>query len=82
MPTDQILHLLISERDKLTRAIEALQGSSRRGTRRKTATPVPDAAPTPNRSRKRARWTPAMKLAASKRAKAAYAERMKAGKKR
>ena len=77
-----ILSLLIAERDKLTRAIEVLQGSSRRGTRRKTATAATDPASTPNRSRKRARWTPAMKLAASKRAKAAYAERMKAGKKR
>jgi hypothetical protein len=32
MPTEQILALLIAERDKLTRAIEALQGpTTRRG---------------------------------------------------
>jgi hypothetical protein len=30
MPIDQILYLLIAERDKLNRAIEALQGSSKR----------------------------------------------------
>ena len=30
MPTEHILALLIDERDKLNRAIEALQGSSRR----------------------------------------------------
>ncbi len=30
MPIDQILYLLIAERDKLNRAIEALQGSAKR----------------------------------------------------
>jgi hypothetical protein len=30
MPIDQILHSLIAERDKLNRAIEALQGAVRR----------------------------------------------------
>lgn len=30
MPVDHILHLLIAERDKLNRAIEALQGSAKR----------------------------------------------------
>ncbi len=30
MPTDQILNLLIQERDKLNRAIEALQGGAKR----------------------------------------------------
>lgn len=30
MPTDQIVALLIAERDRLTRAIEALQGPTRR----------------------------------------------------
>jgi hypothetical protein len=33
MPADHILDLLIAERDKLTRAIVALQGSPRRGGR-------------------------------------------------
>ena len=31
MPTDHILALLVAERDKLNRAIEALQGAKRRG---------------------------------------------------
>jgi hypothetical protein len=84
MPTDHILSLLVSERDKLTRAIEALQGTSRSGRPRKNATPATDSVPAPNHTtRKRPRWTPAMRRAASERAKAAYAERMKkAGKKR
>jgi len=30
MPTDQIITLLIAERDKLNRAIEALQGPSKK----------------------------------------------------
>ena len=84
MPTDHILSLLISERDKLTRAIEVLQGTARRGGRpHKNAMPTSDATPTPDHTPKRRRWTAAMKRAASVRAKAAYAERMKkAGKKR
>jgi hypothetical protein len=84
MPVDQILSLLITERDKLTRAIEVLQGTPRGGTRRKSAIPTLDATPTPNHTvRKRPRWTAAMRKAASVRSTAAYAERMKkAGKKR
>ena len=84
MPTDHILDLLITERDKLTRAIELLQGTARRGGRpRKSTIAAMDAAPTANHTRKRPKWTAAMKRAASERAKLAYAARMKkAGKKR
>lgn len=84
MPTDHILSLLITERDKLNRAIEVLQGTPRTAMQPKGATPSLDATPTPNHTvRKRPRWTPAMRRAASERAKSAYAERMKkAGKKR
>ena len=84
MPTEQILSLLIEERDRLNRAIEVLQGTSaRRNPRAARATPTLDATSTPNHARKRPRWTAAMRRAASVRAKAAYAERMKkAGKKR
>ena len=82
MPTDHILTLLISERDKLNRAIEALQGTTRRGTGRKTVSPTSDAEPTPNHTRKRRAWTPAMRLAAKRRAKAVWVRRRKeAGKK-
>jgi hypothetical protein len=83
MPVDQILSMLIAERDKLTKAIDVLQGAARTVTRMKKTMPATDAEPAPNHIRKRPRWTPAMKRAASVRAKAAYAERMKkAGKKR
>src|ERR1700728_2230263 len=56
MPTDQILTLLVSERDKLTRAIEALQGpTKRRGRPPKNvlAVPTPAAAPAPAKRKKR-----------------------------
>jgi hypothetical protein len=81
MPIDHILSILIEERTKIDLAIAALQGTSRAATSRKTTL---DAAPTPNHTtRKRPRWTPAMRRAASERAKVAYAERIKkAGKKR
>jgi hypothetical protein len=44
MPTEQILTLLIQERDKLSRAIEALQEPKRRG--RPPKNPVAVAGPT------------------------------------
>jgi hypothetical protein len=84
MQTDHILSLLISERDKLTRAIEVLQGASRGGRPSKSAMSTIDGAATTDhtRTRKRPRWTAAMRRAASERAKVAYAERMKKAKKR
>ena len=83
MPTDHILSLLISERDKLNRAIEALQGTPRSGRQRKNAPRTVEAAATTNHTRKRPRWTAAMRRAASERAKTAHAQRMKkTGKKR
>jgi hypothetical protein len=82
MPTDHILNLLVSERDKLTRAIEVLQGTPRRGGGpRKNVTPTIDAAPTPNHTPKRRRWTLAMKRAARERAKLVWAKKRKAAKK-
>jgi hypothetical protein len=83
MPTDHILSLLISERDKLTRAIDALQGTPRPGGRpRESAMAATEAAPTPNHKPKRRRWTVAMKLAAAERSKAMWAaKRRKAAKK-
>ena len=41
MPTDQILYLLIAERDKLNRAIEALQGRAKRRADRRKMRRVP-----------------------------------------
>ena len=83
MPIDHIFSLLITERDKLNRAIEALQGTPRSARKPKKATLATDATPTPNHTaRKRPRWSPAMRRAASERARAAHAERMKKAKKR
>ena len=81
MPTDHILALLIEERDKLTRAIEVLQGAPRTATQPKTVMPATDAAPTPNHTPKRRAWTPAMRLAAKRRAKAVWAKKRKAANK-
>ena len=83
MPTDHILSLLIDERNKIDRAIAALQGTPRSTTRRKTETPAAEATVSINHTRKRPRWTAAMRRSASERAKVAYAARMKkAAKKR
>ena len=83
MPTDHILTLLIEERTKIDRAIAALQGTPRAATPRKTETRGVETTVSTNSTRKRPRWTAAMRRAASERAKTAYAERMrKAGKKR
>ena len=81
MPVDQILSLLIAERDKLTKAIEVLRGTPRTVRQPKKAMPATDATPTKTRTRKRG-WTPAMKRAAAERAKAVWVRRRKqAGKK-
>jgi beta-lactamase class A len=83
MPTDQILSLLTEERDKIDQAIAALQGTSGAASPSNTATPAASTAQTTDHKPQRPVWTAAMRRAASERAKAAYAERMKkAGKKR
>jgi hypothetical protein len=85
MATDHILSLLIEERTKIDQAIAALRGTPRRGGRpRKNLPSTLETEPVPNSTvRKRPRWTPAMRRAASIRAKAAYAKRQAgAGKKR
>jgi len=82
MPVDHILSLLIKERDKLTRAIEVLQGTSHDGRPRKDAAPATDASPTPNHARKRPRWTAAKRRAAAERAKAVWVRRRKAAAKK
>ena len=75
MPTDHILALLISERDKLNRAIEALQGSAtRRGRPAKNATtPTPTIAP----KKKPKRQSAARRKAQAERMKAYWAEKRK-----
>jgi hypothetical protein len=61
MPTDHIIALLIQEKDKLNRAIEALQGPVKRpGRPPKTAT-APVAAPEPAAAPKKRTFTAAQR---------------------
>jgi len=56
MQTEQILALLVAERDRLSRAIEALQGSAKgRGRLPKAEAPVQAASTQPNRNAHSAR---------------------------
>jgi hypothetical protein len=77
MQTDEIVGLLVAERDRLNRAIEALQGSTaRRGrTPRSTAGPTP--AVTKGPKRKRRGMNAAQRKAQSARMKAFWAARKK-----
>ncbi|MGD0295667.1 MAG: hypothetical protein ABSE86_01040 [Bryobacteraceae bacterium] len=77
MPTEHIIALLIAERDKLNRAIEALQGPiKRRG--RPPKNPVAAAAPPPALpAKKRKGLSAAARKAQSQRVKAYWAARRK-----
>jgi hypothetical protein len=84
MPTDHILALLIAERDKLNRAIDALQGPVKRRGRspKNPATPsavlvTADTLSAPIPKKKRPRWTAAKRKAAAERAKAVWVRRRK-----
>jgi hypothetical protein len=89
MPTDHILALLIAERDKLNRAIEALQGpTKRRGRPPKNPpsvemtyavahTPAPGSA-TPAPARKKRHFSAAQRAAASARMRLRWASKRKA----
>jgi len=89
MPTEQILTLLIAERDKLNRAIEALQGPLRRRGRppknpyavitAPTATAAPTASTTPANNGRRG-MSAAARKAQSTRMKALWAKRRKEAK--
>jgi len=76
MPTEHIIALLIAERDKLNRAIEALQGSAkRRG--RPPQNPLLAAAPV---AKKRKRQSAARRKAQAERMKAYWAAKRKKAK--
>jgi hypothetical protein len=81
MPTEQIIALLISERDKLNRAIEVLMGSAkRRGRPLKDplmAIAAPAAAPV---AKKRKRQSAARRKAQAVRMKAYWAAKRKKAK--
>jgi hypothetical protein len=75
MPIEQIVSMLVAERDRLNRAIEALQGGSKRsGGPAKNSTSV---APGPAAGRRRKPMSAAQKKAHSERMKAFWAERRK-----
>ena len=76
MPTEHIISALISERDKLNRAIEVLQGTAkRRGRPPQDAAIVPAVAPAP--VRKRRRQSTARRKAQAERMKAYWAAKRK-----
>ena len=81
MPTEEILALLITERDKLNRAIEALSGPTKRqGRPQKSA--AAHAEPTaPKKTKKKRNFSPEQREAARVRAKAMWAKRKRAAKK-
>jgi hypothetical protein len=72
MATEHILALLIQERDKLNRVIEALQGARRRGRPPKAAVSLAEAVPAKRRAR-----TPAQRKAQAKRMREYWAKRKK-----
>ena len=81
MPTEHILTLLIEERDKLNRAIEALQGpTKRRGRPSKNPLAAALTVPEPVRpaKKKRRKFTVALRKQQAERMKAYWAEKKKA----
>lgn len=79
MPIDQILSLLVAERDRLNRAIQALQAGSKGS--RPAAKIASSAKPAPAAKRRRKPMSAAQKKAHSERMKAFWAERRKQAKK-
>ena len=78
MATEHIVALLIAERDKLTKAIEALQGARRRGRPPKN---LFDTIPTPGNSHKKTRtFSAAQRKKQAARMKAYWAAKKKAAK--
>jgi len=78
MPTETILALLITERDKLNRAIEALQTpQKRRGRPPKSAAPAVTEAAAPVERRVRT-FSEAQRKAASERMRKMWAKKRKA----
>jgi hypothetical protein len=78
MPTEHIIAMLIAERDKLNRAIDALQGSGKRRGRppKVVATPAAPVASVPKRKRQSA----ARRKAQAERMKAYWAAKRKKAK--
>jgi hypothetical protein len=80
MPTEHIVALLIQERDRLNRAIEALQGPmKRRGRPPKDASPLAPTASAPARTKRRA-FTAAQREQQAERMRQYWAKRKSAAK--
>jgi hypothetical protein len=78
MQTEQIVELLVAERDRLSRAIDALQGSvKRRGRPPGAAAHAPAVAKPAAKRRKRAPMSAAARKEQSERMKAFWAARRK-----
>jgi hypothetical protein len=77
MPTEQILALLVAERDRLNQAIEALQGPARRRGRPPKQMAMTESMPAEKPRRKR---SAAERKAQSERMKKYWAERRKEAK--
>ena len=80
MPTDQIIALLVAERDKLNRAIEALQGPSKRGGRppkNPSGQSVAAVAPSTAHAKKHHMRSPAARKAQAARMRAYWAAKRK-----
>jgi hypothetical protein len=82
MDTQQIVALLIAERDRLNAAIEVLGGTTtkRRGRPPGSGKKQSQAVAEPAAKAVKTKWTPAQREAARKRAKAMWAKRKKAAK--
>jgi hypothetical protein len=79
MPTDQIIALLIAERDKLSRAIEALSGPMKRRGRPPKNPLLAAALPAPAPPHKRrGKFTAAQRRAAAERMRQMWAAKKKA----
>jgi hypothetical protein len=79
MPTEQILALLIAERDKLNRAIEALQGPTKRRGRPPLSAATPASTePTQPAKKNRRKFTAAQRKRQAERMKAFWAAKKKA----
>jgi hypothetical protein len=74
MPTEHILAMLIAERDKLTRALEALGGAAKRRGRPPKSPLATVSAP----AEKRRGWSAAQRKAQAARLKAYWAKKRKA----
>jgi hypothetical protein len=84
MPTDQIVALLIAERDKINQAIETLGGGTKKRGRppgSKNAQPAAGAVAEPAAKAVKKKWTTAQREEARARAKAMWAKRKKAARK-